>query len=515
MPTAALLLLIATLLPLASFLLLAILGRRMGRPLAGWVATAFVGASVACSLAGMIAWFNGGQLYGLTWGPGDKPIEISFKWLPIGRGIAQDHPGFVDLVIYVDSLTIALFNAVSLVALLVHAHAVGSQSDDQDFPRFFTVLNFLTFASLALAISGSLLQIFIFWELISVAAYLLNSYKHDPLARQQALRAFLVGATADIAFLLALITLTHTMGNLTLSDLTRLLRAGATPPAPIGHFTRVGVGLLLFISAAGKSRLFPLQGWQASAAHAPHAASALLQTIAGAAAGTILLARTFPLLTHGVLSLILVAGLLSWSISAFIGIVQTDVDQVLAWGTTSQMGLLFLALGLGSWIGALFQLFSHIFFKSLLFLSAENVTRASDGGGDLNQYGGLLRLRPLTATAMGIGALAMSGAVYLRVFQPGDDLHARRSVRACPVAGTSRLVVLDCLRPSHARRRRRDSGDYCAAGCSFSGASRGRWRNTLRPTRAPFSGSPSRHWQCSASSGAAACWRSSRCSRKP
>jgi NADH-quinone oxidoreductase subunit L len=414
MPTAGLLLLIAMLLPLASCLLLAVLGGRMGRPLAGWVATALVAGSAACSLGAMIAWFNGGQLSGLSWGPGDNPIEISNKWLPIGAGIGQDHAGFVDVVIYIDSLTIALFNAISLVGLLVHAYAVAAEAEDENFSGFFTELNLLIFGALALALSGSLLQIFVCWQVLSVATFLLNAFRNDDvLARREAMHTFLVGATADVGFLLALVELTRTMGNLTISDLSRLMHGGVGPGGtPIAHSTQTIIGVLLVISAAAKMGVFPFRRWQTSAAHAPAAGSALLQTVAGTAAGTILLARVYPLLTPAVLWAIIIIGVVSFVLSAMVSIVQRDVDQVLAWGTTSQMGLMFLALGIGSWIGALFQLFSHIFFKSLLFLSEGNVLLAAEGRRDLGKMGGLMRLRPLTAATMGVGAIAMAGVPF-------------------------------------------------------------------------------------------------------
>jgi NADH-quinone oxidoreductase subunit L len=360
----------------------------------------------------MIAWFNGGQMAGITWGPGDKPIEISFKWLPIGAGVSQDHPGFLDLVVYVDSLSIALFNAITLVALLARLYAMAAMSREKAFSRFFACLDFLIFASLGLVLSGSLLQMFIFWQLLSVGGYVLDAFRHETLGvRQDALRIFAVGAAADVGFFLALVIVAHLMGNLTLSDLTRLLRTAPEGTAISGS-TQTLLGLLLVISAAGKAGLFPLRRWPASAAHAPPAASALLQSVAGGAAGIYLIARVSPILGPSAFWVIALAGLIAMTLAALLSAVQTDIDQVLAMNTLSQLGLMFLALGVGSWIGALFQLLSHIFFKSLLFLSAGNVIRAGGDERELGQFGGVLGDAPLTAMALGIGALAAAGAPF-------------------------------------------------------------------------------------------------------
>src|SRR5690348_16731303 len=140
MPTPALLLLIATLLPLAGFVILLFVGKRMGTPLAGWVGTMMISLSFACSIGAMVSWYNGGVYQDQPWGFQKAPINMPLPWIPVGGGVNQVHPGFLDVGIFVDSLTIAMFAMITLVASLVHIFSIGYMSEDVRFPRFFTYL---------------------------------------------------------------------------------------------------------------------------------------------------------------------------------------------------------------------------------------------------------------------------------------------------------------------------------------------------------------------------------------
>jgi len=171
MPIPAVLLLISTLLPLAAFVLLGFMGKRMGSPLAGYVGTIFAGASFVCTILAMISWYQGGTSGGRDWGFHTGPINLPMRWIPVGTvdrpgGIAQDNPGFLDIGIFVDSLTIAMFAMVTLVATLVHIFSIGYMREDVRYPRFFTYLGLFCFSMLGLVLGGTLLQIFIFWELV-------------------------------------------------------------------------------------------------------------------------------------------------------------------------------------------------------------------------------------------------------------------------------------------------------------------------------------------------------------
>ena len=160
MPTPALLLTIATLLPLASFVLLVFLGKRMGTPLAGIVATLFMAGSFVCSSAATFSWLNGAA----DWGYQKGPINLPMRWIPVGGGIDQDHPGYLDIGIYVDSVTIAMFAMVTGISTLIFIFSIGYMREDKRFPRFFTYLSLFDFSMLGLVIGGTTLQLFIFWN---------------------------------------------------------------------------------------------------------------------------------------------------------------------------------------------------------------------------------------------------------------------------------------------------------------------------------------------------------------
>ena len=172
MPTPALLLLIATLLPLVSFVVLLFLGRKLGMPLAGWVGTLMIAGSFLCSGIATVSWITGGGPLETEWGCGRLPINLSVPWIPVGTGMNQNHPGYLDVSIYVDSLTVVMFSMITLVATLVHVFSIGYMRDDRRFERFFTYLGLFCFSMLGMVIGGTLLQLFIFWELVGLCSYL-------------------------------------------------------------------------------------------------------------------------------------------------------------------------------------------------------------------------------------------------------------------------------------------------------------------------------------------------------
>src|SRR6266851_4049714 len=229
MPTPALLLILATLLPLASFVLLVFLGKRMGNPLAGYVGTAAIGASFVCSLLAMVFWLLGGHyvdpVHGkLDYGAGHQPINLPMKWIPVGQGLAQDHPGYLDIGVYVDSLTIVMFSMVTLVATLVHVFSIGYMHEDKRFPRFFTYLGLFCFSMLGLVIGGTGLQLFIFWELVGLCSYLLIGFWYEKKsASNAAIKAFIVNRVGDFGFLIGFGILFYNLGNVSLPNVWHLL----------------------------------------------------------------------------------------------------------------------------------------------------------------------------------------------------------------------------------------------------------------------------------------------------
>jgi proton-translocating NADH-quinone oxidoreductase chain L len=452
-PTPALLLILSAMLPLISFLLLAFIGRRMGNPLAGYVAAAFVAGSFICSMVGMIAWFQAGQHAGISWGPGDKPINALYKWLPTGGGVDQENPGYLDIGVYVDSLTVIMFNMITLVALVIHVFALGDLAEDSRFPQFFTYSSLFCFAILALVLSATLLQLFVFWQIIAVCSYLLIRFKRQtPPARtargrranSAAIGAFVIGRIGDAGFLLGLGILFYYFGNVTILTLCKWLASAglmngsainlsalstaATPNAitsainsatrssihlptgaaiPAAMLTVAGIGL--FFAAMAKSALFPLHTWLADAGDAPAPTSALIQTAAGIPAGVYLIARIFPILTPDAKLFIAIIGIITLTMGALIAVAQTNLKRLLAFSTISQVGYMMLALGVGSWIGAIFLLVTHAFSKSLLLLGAGSVIRSAHSEDDISQFGGLISRIPVTAITFAVGVLSIAG----------------------------------------------------------------------------------------------------------
>ena len=434
MPMPALLLLLATLLPLASFGLLLFMGRRLGNPLAGWLATAFIGGSMALSLAGTIAWFNGGQLAGLSWGPGDKPISLSAKWLPIGptgpiaTSNPQEHPGFLDIDLYVDSLTVAMFNMITLVALLVHFFSIRYMARDPGFARMFTYLGLFSFSMLGLVIAGSLLQIFIFWQLTGACSYLLIAFWHErPPARGAALRSMLISRIGDVGFMLGLgILLQHT-GTLSLPHLVRLIGGGA---APISSTALTFACIAMLCGVITKSAQFPVHLWLIDAMEAPAPAAGLAYAATMVGAGIYLVGRLFPILTPSARLFIAVIGLLTLAIGALIALAQSDIKRLLAAVVMSQLGFMLMALGIGSWVGGLFHLMMHAFIQTLLFLAAASVIRAAGHTSSLAQMGGLLRRIPVTATTFAVGVLSIAGMPSLCGFASSQIILSNAAVFA-------------------------------------------------------------------------------------
>src|SRR5450432_1734762 len=239
MPTPALLLTIATLLPLASFLILVFIGKRMGTPLAGVLGTLFIAGSFACSLLAMISWTSRPDTS--SWGYEISPINMTAGWIPVGQWPGQKHPGYLDVGVYVDSLTIVMFAMITGVATLVHVFSIGYMREDKRFPRFFTYLGLFCFSMLGLVIGGTLLQLFIFWEMVGLCSYLLIGFWYEQkVAANAAMKAFITNRVGDVGFLVGFGLLFHYLGNVTLPHLWLSLGG-----AGLGHAVILGDGTTL------------------------------------------------------------------------------------------------------------------------------------------------------------------------------------------------------------------------------------------------------------------------------
>jgi NADH:ubiquinone oxidoreductase subunit 5 (subunit L)/multisubunit Na+/H+ antiporter MnhA subunit len=419
MPTPALMLFIATLLPLASFLLLIFFGKRLGSPLAGWVATALIGAAMGCSFAGMISWYEKGQIAGMSWGPGDKPIHLAIRWIPVASCSIQEHPGFLDLDLDVDSLTIAMFNMVTLVALLSHVYALGYMRREKLFPRFFAFLSLACFAILGLSLSGNLLQWLMFIEIAGLASFSLIGFWHEKAAaRRAAVKAFAYQRLGSIGLLVGIGIVFHCLGGTSLLQMDQWLgSAGTMDEGDILHLPSginasatllTIMAVALFFGAMAVSAQFPLHVWLSDAMESPSPASALLHAAIFVGSGVYMVGRLFPVLTPDAKLFIAIVGLITLGTGALCALAQSDVKKLLSCAVFSQLGFMMLAIGIGSWTGGLFHLITSSFFLTLLVLAAGSVVRATQGQRDLFQLGGYFKKMPLTAGCFGVGVLAIS-----------------------------------------------------------------------------------------------------------
>jgi NADH-quinone oxidoreductase subunit L len=381
MPTPALLLILATLLPLAAFVLLLWIGRRLGQPLAGWISCAAAATCFALSMAATIAWVTGGELAGITWGFGDKPILLTFHLFP---------GSFGNLNVYIDTLTVAMFNTITPVAALVCLFAVRSLRDDVRFVQFFKYFQLVLFSTLALVVSGNLVMAAVFWELIALAGYLLAG-------PAPSMRAFVFFRLGDAALIVGIVALLTVIGNQTFIQVDRLTAAHLISPRALAVAAPALACAALIKSAqlVFRPRLV---------------ATAVLQTVSTSAASVYFIARTFPLLSQEITISIAVIGLFAMMGGAVLALRQQDLPRVLGWSTVSQLGLMFMAIGIGSWEGGLFHLLCHAFFKSLLILAAAAVVYATGGQQRLSELGGLVRRLPIVSVFFAIALLAMAPA---------------------------------------------------------------------------------------------------------
>ena len=376
----------------------------------------------------------------LQWGAGIRSITLPFPWIPTGMGISQQTAGYMDLGLYIDSLTMIMFGMVTLVSTCVHIFSIKYMEEDPRFSRFFTYLGLFCFSMLGLVIGGTILQLFVFWELVGLCSYLLIGFWWEKKsASNAAIKAFVANRVGDFGFLIGFGILFLYMGNASLPTLWKVLGSAglggdiALPGGvifPATMLTIMDIGL--FCGAVGKSAQFPLHVWLPDAMEGPTPVSALIHAATMVAAGVYLVGRIFPILTSDAKMVVAIIGLITATIAALIALAQSDIKKVLAYSTVSQLGYMVLAMGLGSWIGALFHLITHAFFKALLFLGSGSVIHAAHHEQELPQYGGLWRKIPFTASTFLVGVLAIAGFPFLSGYFSKDTIlvHAAMFARS-------------------------------------------------------------------------------------
>ena len=381
--------------------------------------------------------------------------SANFAWFTLGRDVVR-------LGWLLDPLTAFMAVMVTFVGALIFIFSLGYMKEDRNFTRFFCFLSLFAAAMLGLLVANSLLLLFVCWELVGLASYLLIGFWfHRPAAAAAAKKAFLTTRIGDLGLLLGLLWLYRARGTLlcydggagVLENGSLAALAGTTVAG--GFALSTAIGLLIFCGAIGKSGQFPLHVWLPDAMEGPTPVSALIHAATMVAAGVFLVARVYPLMLADqaltavpVHALTVVAGIgaITALLGAAIAVAQQDIKRVLAFSTVSQLGYMMLALGVGSWVAAIFHLLMHAFFKALLFLGAGSVIHAAHHEQDLRRLGGLGRRMKATFATFAVGTLALAGVPFLfsGFWSKEAILHAAHAwpVSPLPLAAGLTAVVL-------------------------------------------------------------------------
>jgi NADH-quinone oxidoreductase subunit L len=374
-------------LPFAAFLVNGLLGRRLTKTAAHWPALAAVGGSFVCALL-VLRHATEHAAWQVT----------LFTWIKVG---AFDVP----LKLAADPLTAIMLVVVTGVSSLVHLYSIGYMHGDGGYHRFYAYLSLFTFSMLMLVLSGNFLLLYVFWEAVGLCSYLLIGFWfHKKSAADAGKKAFLVNRVGDFGFALGILLLIVNTGTVDYQEVFKM-----APQLPQATVTLIC--LLLFVGAAGKSAQFPLHVWLPDAMEGPTPVSALIHAATMVTAGVYMVARCNALFTASptAMQVVAVVGTLTAVMAAAIALTQTDLKRIMAYSTVSQLGFMFLGLGVGAWAGAIFHLFTHAFFKALLFLGSGSVMHAIGGDCDITRQGRLLRKIPWTGGTFLFGALALAG----------------------------------------------------------------------------------------------------------
>ncbi len=366
------------------------------------------------------------------WLGGAEPLRLPvFNWF--SSGVLS-----VDWALRIDTLTVVMLVVVNTVSALVHVYSIGYMSHDPNRPRFFGYLSLFTFAMLALVTSDNLVQLFFGWEGVGLASYLLIGFWYQrPSANAAAIKAFVVNRVGDFGFALGIFAVFLLFNTV---DYDKIFANAPDIAGTTMHFLSWDVDaltvvcLLLFMGAMGKSAQFLLHTWLPDAMEGPTPVSALIHAATMVTAGVFMVARLSPLfeLAPAALTFVTFIGATTAFFAATVGLVQNDIKRVVAYSTCSQLGYMFVALGVGAYPVAIFHLFTHAFFKALLFLGSGSVIHAVSGEQDMRKMGGLRTHIPLTYWMMvdrHAGANRLS--VHRRLFLQGRDHRSGARRRQC------------------------------------------------------------------------------------
>jgi len=392
--------------PLLGVLLNAFVMRRAGEKAVGWLGSGMIGLSFLFACGAFFA------MLGMSSESRRLEIEL-FRWVAAGKFEAP-------AAFLIDPLSLVMMLVVSGVSFLIHVYSIGYMHGDPGFRRYFVYLNLFVFFMLLLVMGGNFLIMFVGWEGVGLCSYLLIGFWYTDDAKATAgKKAFIVNRIGDFGFLIAIFLIWTTFGTVQFTKLIPMAQL-----YPVGSGVITAICLLLFMGAVGKSAQFPLYVWLPDAMAGPTPVSALIHAATMVTAGVYMVARAnfFFTLSPAAMSVVAIVGGGTALFAATIGLVQNDIKKVLAYSTVSQLGLMFLACGVGAYVAAIFHLVTHAFFKGLLFLGSGSVIHGMSGEQDIRHMGGLKSKMPVTYWTFLAGTLAIAGVPGLAGFFSKDEI---------------------------------------------------------------------------------------------
>ena len=394
-------------LPLAGFLLILLFGRILGEPRAGVLATAMTVSSFVVTVGVYL------DLLSRTSEERHHVVTL-FSWLPVGS--LQ-----IDMALLADPLSITMALFVTGIGSLIHLYSIGYMHGDPKFSKFFLYLNLFVFSMLMLVLGENLLVTFLGWEGVGACSYFLISFWHTrDSAATAGKKAFVTNRVGDWGMMVAMFLAFSSVGTLSYAGINAAAEGGK-----IAAVTATGIAMMLFVGACGKSAQLPLYIWLPDAMEGPTPVSALIHAATMVTSGVFLLTRMAPVLHASYPwagDVIATVGALTALFAATIAVAQTDIKKVLAYSTVSQLGFMFLAIGSGAYVAAIFHMVTHAFFKALLFLGSGSVIHGMHHEQDMRKMGALRKLMPITGFTFIIGWLAIAGIPPFAGFWSKDEV---------------------------------------------------------------------------------------------
>ncbi len=394
-------------LPLAGFVIILVFGRRIGEPKAGVLATLMTAFSFLVTVGVFFSLLSRAH-------EDRHHVVTLFSWIPVGSLN-------IDMAFLVDPLSVTMALFITGIGALIHLYAIGYMHGDPKFSKFFMYLNLFIFSMLILVLGENLLVTFLGWEGVGACSYFLISFWHTrDSAATAGKKAFITNRVGDWGVMVAMFMAFSAVGTLSYSGINEAAESGA-----LAAVTATGIALMLFVGACGKSAQLPLYLWLPDAMEGPTPVSALIHAATMVTSGVFLLTRINPVLHVSydwVMTTIAVVGAATALFAATVAVAQTDIKKVLAYSTVSQLGFMFLAIGSGAYVAAIFHMVTHAFFKALLFLGSGAVIHGMHHEQDMRRMGALRKVMPITAMTFIVGWLAIAGVPPFAGFWSKDEI---------------------------------------------------------------------------------------------